>query len=536
MKKVLSIFMAILMVVTMFSFSTVAFAEGEAEAAKEVKYVFIGSGTNYGLALVRVPGERIPVLSVAESTSQSPWNFHVFNPETPVTGLTHPQVEIPETVGTAVIDKVNEYAASGTYSKIVIKTDALTDDSVKIYGLKGTEECPIVIISKDADKEIPQLVNYKNDKTNAPVITLDSCEYVTVESINVTALAQGIVTVNCKNVAIKNVAFTNIGYVDYLTPESSETDEEGNVTNYYAKMDVTPLLEKGPSVYVGAGCDGVTVENCSFTKCRAGVVAHSVDLAEGETESTGIEVLGCTFTEITDVAVYAVGADDVVVSGGTVTNSGTLANAEDWDGSLAVAFYADDAQNITIEKVYSTDNAFFLEAYESTGRVRYNVSARDGGSIAGASELLVYNNTFVEAAGISLDAVVRNNIFQMNMGEKALVEDGDNNCYHWTSKGDRGSIRKNPWFANAYTGAEGTDVKNNYILATGSPCLGKGEKVEDNMGEADFYGNKAAASINIGADAYGTGAEATQELPSQFIDLFNYIIALISNFFANLFA
>ena len=68
MKKVLSIFMAILMVVTMFSFSTVAFAEGEAEAAKEVKYVFIGSGTNYGLALVRVPGERIPVLSVIVAT------------------------------------------------------------------------------------------------------------------------------------------------------------------------------------------------------------------------------------------------------------------------------------------------------------------------------------------------------------------------------------------------------------------------------------------------------------------------------------
>ncbi len=543
MKKVLSIFMAILMVVTMFSFSTVAFAE-EGEAEKTEKIVFIGTGTNYGYKLERVPGSRVPALVVADSSSASPWNFNVFNPETPLTGLSHPQVEIPETVGTAVIDKVNGYAASGEYSRVLIKATAgATDETVKITGLKGTADCPIVIASEKAYDAIPQLVTFENSKTADPSIILDGCEYVTVEFINVKALNKGIAVENCADVTIKNVSFTNIGYVDYLTPSvlkdaegKDVIDENGAPVEVFADMDTTSILEKGPSVYVGVNCDGVAIEACSFTKCRAGVVVDCTALAEGEEESTGVEVVDCTFEEMTDAAVYVDGADDVVVSGGSAKNSGTLANAADYDNRAAATFVVANAENITIEKVYSTDNNSFINAKAVTGRVRYNVSDRDGASVVDAAELLVYNNTFVSATSLDLTAKVRNNIFSMLIGEKVAVSDGDNNCYYWTSKGDRGSIRKNPRFANAFDGSvEGTSVRDNYILATGSPCIGKGEKVEDDMGATDFYGNAIGESYNIGAYA-GEGAEATVEIVSDFVDFFNYIFAVISNFFANLFA
>jgi len=235
-------------------------------------------------------------------------------------------------------------------------------------------------------------------------------------------------------------------------------------------------------------------------------------------------------------AVVAVCGEDITVSGGSVTKSGDVINADGYDGTSAAAFVLDGAKNVTIERVFSTDNTAFIEAYDATGRVRYNVSDRDGSSFVFADELLVYNNTFVNTTSLELNAVVKNNIFSLVIGEKVSVGEGEANCYYWTSKGDRNSIRKNPRFANAYTGAEeGVSVRDNYILATGSPCIGEGVQVEDDMGSVDFYGNAIGSTHNIGADE-GAGAEATTEIVSDFVDFFNYIFAVIKNFFANLFA
>ncbi len=521
MKKLLAIFMAIAMVATMFSFSVVAFAEDETETVKASKNLFIGTSAlkNYGV-------DRNGNIDTAQGASVSKaWNLHVFNPET-----TYVVKNEEKVLGTTVIDLVNDLAASGEYSQLVIKSTAGASEAVKFIGIKGTEETPVVIVSQEADKEIPQLVTFANNVTEAPAITLEDCEYVTVKSMKVSALNNGIVIKGCSNVKIENVEFSQIGYIDYLTPV---VDEEGNES--INAMDTTDILEKGSSVLVGTDCENVTVSSCSFTKCRAGVVADSTNLEEGEEASTGIEVLNCTFEDMTDAAVVVNGADDVVVSGGTVENSGSLAKAADYDGTVAADFIVCDAENVTIEKIYSTDNNSFIYAENATGRVRYNVSDRDGYSYVDAEGLLIYNNTFVSATSLDLTATVKNNIFSMLIGEKVTVSDGAANCYHWTSKGDRKSIKKNPWFANAYTGAEeGVTVRDNYILAVGSPCLGAGVQVEEDMGTTDFYGNEIGSSHNIGADQ-GAGVEASRKLVSQFSDSFNYIIALIRNFFANLF-
>ncbi len=535
MKKVLAIFMAIAMVVTMFSFSVVSFAEEETEKAALTKYLGTAAVKNFGLKYDRKLGV------IADDTHGSlskPWNLHVFNPETAIEDAKISAVQ--PTVGTSIIDKVNEFAASGEYSAINIVLTASAEESILFTGLKGTEETPIVIAT--AEGEVSKKTF--NSKTEAPAISVVDCEYVTIKNIAVSSVSNGIEVVGSSDVTVEGVDFADIGFTDYMSPINVKDDEGNDVLNddgtpkqTFAPMETASLNAKGTALFVGADCDGVAVSACTFSKCRAGVVADSSVLEEGEVASTGVSVLECSFTEMSDAAVYVDSTDDVVVSGGSVTQSGTLANASDYNAEISVAdFYANNAKNITIERILSTDNAAFINAVNTTGRVRYNVSDRDGSSSVAAPELLVYNNTFVAAATLTLSAVVKNNIFDMNIGEKVLeVADGEANCYHWTSNGDRKSIRKNPWFANAYDGSvEGTSAVDNYILAAGSPCIDAGVKVEDDMGTKDFYGNAIDESYNIGADA-GAGAEATQELPSQFVDLFNYIFALIKNFFANLF-
>lgn len=527
MKKVLSIFMAIAMFVTMFSFSTVAFAEEIAEPeAKPALNKFLGTAAvqNFGLKYDRKQGV---IADDTQGGTSKPWNLNVFDPDTVIENK---QISaVYPTVGTTLIDKVNGYAASGEYSSININFTASAENAVLFYGLKGTEETPIVLLTTSSSVDNKTF----NSKTEAPAISLIDCENVIIKNIAVSSLSNGIFVEGCSDVTIENVVFSEVGFTDYAKPN---VDEAGNET--FSEMETADLSAKGSSVFVGANCDGVTVSACSFTNCRAGVVADSSLLNEGDVASTGVAVLDCAFEKMTDVAVYVDATADVVVSGGSVTGSGIIVKAANYDSSVSAAnFYANNAQNITIEKVYSTDNTAFINAVNTTGRVRYNVSVRDGSSSVAAAELLIYNNTFVDASTLDLTAKASNNIFWMLMGEKVAVSEGDNNCYYWTSKGDSGSIRKNPRFAYAFDGTvEGTTVRDNYIIAASSPCLGSGVKVEDDMGATDFYGNAAADSINIGADAFGAGAESEIEFASDFVDFFNYIFAVIKNFFENLFA
>lgn len=88
----------------------------------------------------------------------------------------------------------------------------------------------------------------------------------------------------------------------------------------------------------------------------------------------------------------------------------------------------------------------------------------------------------------------------------------------------------NPGFA----GTDETD-KNSYVLSTESKLLGKGVKVEDDMGERDFYGNPLTDVHNIGCYE-GTG-EQMQEKAGFFKDVgsfLNMLFATVWGFFMNL--
>lgn len=537
MKKVLAIFMAIAMVATMFSFSVVSFAEGETETPViEDSLFFIGGTTTSGVK----PHN-------ANSTGRTENKAISLNALDAVNG---------GRASKSILPVFEEEVESGLYSAIVLQLKGSPESTIVINGLKGSATTPIIIKQRlDASARPSIKSNLADNKV--PAISIENCENVIIESVEISAAANnGIEIRNSKNITIKNVAFTGVGYTDYNLP-LSEDAETGEKT--FPNMETESLLTKGAAVLVAAGNENVTVEACTFEKCRAGVVVdHSVlevETEEDETTETvaeegeeteteeeaapvaskGVAVVDCAFTTINEAAVIANGAEDVLVSGGSATKVGDLVNAEDYDFTAVAVVKLVDAKNATVEKIFSSFNEAFIDSSFSTGRIRYNVSDSDNGTFVmadTAADMLVYNNTFVKATALFIDATAKNNIFAMaTAGEKVEVTEGEANCYYWTSKGDNGSIKKNPAFANAFDGSVlEQPVINNYILSTKSPCLGAGVQVEDDMGATDFYGNEIGATHNIGADE-GAGAEATTEIVSAFVDFFNYLFALIKNFF-----
>lgn len=534
MKKVLSIFMAIVMVAAMFSFSVVSFAEGETETpALEESIFFIGGSTQSGVK----PHN-------ANSTGRTELKAITLLALDAVNG---------GRASKNILPVFEEEVASGLYSAIILQLKGSPDSTITINGLKGSETTPIIIRQR-ADASARPSIKSNSADNKAPAILIENSENVVIESVEISAAENnGIEIRNSKNITVKNVAFTGVGYTDYELPltENAETGEKT-----FPQMETESLLTKGSAVLVGANNENVTIEACTFENCRAGVVVDHSALeveTEGdepeavaeegeETEeeaapvaSKGVSVIDAAFTNINEAAVIVNGAEDVLVSGGSATKVGNLVSAEDYDLTTVAVVKLADVKNVTVEKIYSSYNEAFVDSSFSSGRIRYNVSDSDKGTFImadTAADMLVYNNTFVKATNLFIDATAKNNIFSMaTAGEKVEVTEGDANCYYWTSKGDSGSIKKNPAFANAYDGSiEGTSVKDNYILSTKSPCLGAGVQVEDDMGATDFYGNEIGSTHNIGADE-GAGAEATTEIVSAFVDFFNYLFALIKNFF-----
>lgn len=511
MKKVLSILLAVLMVASMFS--VVAFAEGEAEEVKVMKKYAGGTSANS--------------YSYREGRPNKAWKVEYLN---------------PDGRGKAIIEGINKDVASGDYAAYYIYIQGGSTTAITISDIIGTEKTPVYIEITEGLMTAPLFASDSLD-TKAPAITLEDCEYVTLKGIAAkSSIYNGIEVRNCKNVTLENIEFKNVGYTDYSFPSVAEDG-----TETYPDMDTTNVLAKGSALLIGEGNTNIAVIGCKFENCRAGVVVDSTKLeveeepapaAEGEeTEeapvvTSGVSITDCSFTNINIAGVILNGADDVTVSGGKATNVGTLTEAQNYDGTAVAVVKVVNSKDAIVEKMFSSYNVSFVNFEDSTGKVRFNVSDGDGAGKIGEG-VLVYNNTFVNASALEI-ATAYNNIFSMVLGEKVKVGEGDANCYYWTSKGN-GGFKKNPKFANAFDGmTEGQDPIDNYRLSTESACLGAGVKCDDDMGTTDFYGNELGSSINVGADQ-GAGAEPTVELVSDFVDFFNYIFAVIKNFFENLF-
>ncbi len=544
MKKVLAIFMTVVMIVAMFGFSTTAFAE-------DSKPVFVGY---FG-------GKQANKTSLKQST--------------PNNGLRTQFLDADSKGAERVINEIDGYVESGEYSAIYIYVNSVAYTApLVVNGVNGSAETPITILVANDSNGNKQTITFDNatQGTIAPTVQIKNCSYLTVSDISVTGIYTGMLVENCSNVTVDNVKFDKIGYVDYSFAQVIDQETGETAT---PDMETSDVLDYGAALVIGEGNENVTVSNCAVTSCRAGVIADvkvAEDVDKTPEASKGIEIKDCTFSKINENAVKLVNVENALVSGGSIEFAGDIALANNYDyrdvpailvsggsGSVVeaceisfgydIAVSLDSTKSATIQRVYSHDNPYFIcnnLGENADVRIRYNVSSNDGYSIISsekASDVLVYNNTFVSSKTINMSdisgLVVKNNIFSMVIGEEVQLGEGEfgSNCYHWTgkAKGDSSSLKKNPQFANNYSAEDlENSVRDNFILSTESPCLGKGVAVEDDMGAKDFYGNEIGSTHNIGADD-GAGAEASYKLVSQFSDSFSYIIALIRNFFANLF-
>lgn len=186
--------------------------------------------------------------------------------------------------------------------------------------------------------------------------------------------------------------------------------------------------------------------------------------------------------------------------------------------------------NSTYQYIYSHDNSCFIKSNtfdkttsNSGNTVRYCLSVNDNRtfnmmSFVNMSKkydfsdhawsmkgLKFYNNTVINCAptvfGIISGATVENNIFVGNeyISSLSLILGVNNkfrnNCFYYmpVPVGAVGNYVCDPGFAGSDTGD-----KNSFMLAKDSRLIGKGIRVEDNMGEHDFFGNALTDTHNIG--------------------------------------
>ncbi len=260
-----------------------------------------------------------------------------------------------------------------------------------------------------------------------------------------------------------------------------------------------------------------------------------------------------------------------------------IAGSENSKDGMAIDFDGWTSDS-TYQYVYSHDNVRFMQncVYDNTTKnqnctVRYCLSVNDNelennvgmlrsGTTAweggwpeedlptGMYNFKFYNNTIINASNFRFwtlrDSLIQNNIFAFSPGRYIYLSSyvgkddhsGDNeyningyhkseftgimsnNCFYQTSvnKESEDSIYANPMFA----GDDFTDI-NSFVLSSDSPCIGAGVKVEDDMGEQDFFGNKITSETvhNIGCYE-GNGVENGE----QYIVFQRLIDAVVSVF------
>ncbi|MEJ1113259.1 NPCBM/NEW2 domain-containing protein [Paenarthrobacter sp. CCNWYY172] len=172
---------------------------------------------------------------------------------------------------------------------------------------------------------------------------------------------------------------------------------------------------------------------------------------------------------------------------------------------------------------YSYGNAggFYLNCVSNCGGgattanvvLRYNVAQDDcrlGGSSSGTGKHYIYNNTFYCPSRVFLDDMtgpreVRNNLFVAPGGVlKSSAAVYANNAYFGgilPPAGETGSVLGDPKLVAGGSGQTTLDVPG-YRLASGSPLIGAGVRINDDGGR-DFFGNPTTGAGSVGVPNIG---------------------------------
>lgn len=160
-------------------------------------------------------------------------------------------------------------------------------------------------------------------------------------------------------IGVKDSKISNVKFLDYIKPSTIK-----NWSKEEAASEVAEAVQLDFDD-VGTICDNVTVENCTFTNCRAGVGSH-----HSKYKSKNINILNNKFNNIERCSINLNIFDNVTIKGNSTENAERFIASE---GSTNIIAKNNTANNIKENVVYFAN---------STGKISNNTFTNIKGTTA----------------------------------------------------------------------------------------------------------------------------------------------------------
>ncbi len=470
-------------------------------------------------------------------------------------------------------------------TKFLFRNGGRYECAATLGNVSGTKENPILVSSYG---EGERAVLYTNEATE--VLRLVDCSYVKVCDLDITAPNGGGIWIDTVTRASEGIIIDNVYFYDMPNGKVTSRDD---FSSGAARARAAVMVKSLP------GTSRFPVNDLTITNCEVYDVANGFIIwgswneeenpwCENESDidpvfNEGLLIKDCYLHDMDAEAMVIGMCDGALVTncraidccqGEGVDENGEIlyftaamwfwgsvnstiqyceiAGQKNYGDGMAVDFDS-YTHNCTYQYIYSHDNTRFMcnnprYSGHHGNTVRYCLSVNDNGGRStmavdpsGEHEFNFYNNTIINSENFHFkniyNAYVANNVFVM-MDGKTIAYDLDsaitrgnvieNNCYYnvMTPLVDLNSLNTIPGFAGDNT----SDI-NSYVLSKDSPLIGAGTKVDDGL-TTDFFGNEITSN-NIGCyGGDGVEAEYEAETPSEslFRMLKNILQAIIHEF------
>lgn len=434
--------------------------------------------------------------------------------------------------------------------------------------LACTEDAPFVI-SSYGEGERPVLYT----DNHAEVFRLIDCSYIEISDLQITAPNGGGIWIDTINAESRGITIENVYF--YGLPNGKVTTRDDFSRGAAAAR--AAVMVKGLPANSRYPVNDLTIRSCEVYDCANGFMIWGSWNDEqnpwyGEKDpvyNTGVLIEGCYFHEMDAEAVVIGICDGALVTncraintcqGEGLSEDGEIqyftaamwfwgsenstiqyceiAGQKNYGDGMAVDFDS-DSNNCTYQYIYSHDNMRFIvnnakNEPQQNNTVRYCLSVNDNkgrSSLAsgnGENNFRFYNNTIINSGEIQFyhltNSLIANNIFVAESGapmnctltdEITAGNTYSNNCYYNTL-----NLMCDPLAMNTAPGFTTNELIAAYQLAINSPLIGKGMKIEDGL-TTDFFGNEIE-SCNIGC-YMGKGEEPEVVNENIFLKLVRFI-------------
>ena len=457
--------------------------------------------------------------------------------------------------------------AIGVGDRILFKCGG-TYEFAATLGVSGTKENPIVI-SSYGEGEKPLLTT--NEATE--VLRLIDCSYITISNLEITAPNGGGIWIDTLEKTSYGITIDNVEFHDIQNYHLPARDN----ASAGAAGARACIMVKGLPARSRYAVNDLTITNCEMYDCGNGINIwgswndSQTPWCETEEEidpvyNTGVLVKGCYFHDMDSEAIIVGMCDGALVThcraidccqGSGVDENGNptyftaamwfwgsensiiqyceIAGQKNFGDGMSIDFDS-HTNNCTYQYIYSHDNMRFMcnnanYSGQHNNTVRYCLSVNDGegrsktSAAAGEYGFNFYNNTIIGCGEFQIthvyDGVFANNIIIPRDGNKVYFELDDiigsgtvfsNNCYYNCPT----PIFEKLSSINTVPGFVGGDGYSAFELVEGSPLIGKGMEIEDDI-TVDFFGNEITSN-NIGCyGGDGVEVEYPEETPNEFL-------------------